>query len=102
MLLKSKLLTLFSFFVLLFFSCNQTKDKSEKDIKIEQTDVKKNKDNNSENFNNDSLQIPSRKAGLSNQCDCTCSCGEKIFTITVYPCKNKEITCERECKKKCP
>ena len=37
---------------------------------------------------------------LSLTCDCTCDCNGKVFTITVYPCKNK-VSFEKSCKQKC-
>ena len=59
------------------------KDKSGKEFKIEQEEMKK----------------PSGSQSLT--CDCTCNCNGKVFTTTVYPCKNRELACEKSCKQKC-
>ena len=71
------------FFVILLFSCSQPKDKSGQEFKIEQEEMKK----------------PSGSQSLA--CDCTCDCDGNVFTTSVYPCKNRELACEKACKQKC-
>ncbi len=85
---------------LLLISCNQRKVDTSPDVYKEQIEIEQTKDKKP---NSDSIISPDvlKESPPSLTCDCTCSCKGKIFTITVYPCKNKEISCERECKKKC-
>ena len=70
--------------VILLFSCSPPKDKSKQEFKLENGEIEK-------------------PAGskLSLTCDCTCDCNGKVFTTTVYPCKNRELACEKACKQKC-
>ncbi len=87
------------FISILLFSCSQPKEKSGKEIKTKQTEV--------EQVENDSLSLDDinqkkvKGSSGSLTCDCTCSCNGNVFTLTVYPCKNQEVACERECNKKC-
>ena len=45
------------------------------------------------------MKKPSGSQSLA--CDCTCDCDGNVFTTSVYPCKNRELACEKACKQKC-
>ncbi len=89
--------SVYLFIGILVFSCNQPKEKSDQEIKIKQIETLEEKKDQ------DTLGGSKNPNGLDNlsTCNCTCSCKGKVFTVTVYPCKNKDITCERECNKRC-
>jgi hypothetical protein len=91
---------IYLFFVILLFSCSQPKDKSGQEFKIEQTE---NEQVEESNIELDSNEMPTQPAGssMSLTCDCTCDCNGKSFTTSIYPCKNKELACEKACKQKC-
>ena len=75
---------IYLFFAILLFSCSQPKDKSGQEFKINREEMK---------------NPPGSQSSLT--CDCTCNCNGKVFTTTVYPCKNRELACEKSCKQKC-
>ena len=87
------------FCAIIFFSCSQPNNSSGQEIKTEQTEIEQVDEST---FKADSLEMEKKSYGSDfSSCDCTCDCDGKIFTTTVYPCKNRELVCEKACKQKC-
>ena len=87
------------FCAIILFSCSQPKEKSNQEIKTEKKEIEQVDESK---FKVDSLGMKKKSAGSESlSCDCTCDCDGKLFTATVFPCKNKEKACEKACKQKC-
>ena len=82
--------------LLLIFSCTTKENNNYRTPNF--IDDKKNEKIDSLNILN--MGSP-KKNNESLTCYCTCNCGDKPFTLSIYPCKDKISDCKRECEKKC-